>query len=86
MSRNTVITPGMREVAAGVEPSDRVRAPGAGPKPLIETQPGLLWARADELVHPETRCTPMSLLRWTSKPSTAKLAEELVRRGFQIPR
>ena len=81
MSRNTVIT-GMREVAAGAEPSDRVRAPGAGPKPLIDTQPGLLEA-LDELVHPETRGTPMSLLRWTSK-STAKLADELVRKGYRI--
>ena len=53
MSRNTVIA-GMGEVAAGTGPSDRVRAPGAGPKPLIETQPGLLEA-LDELVHPETR-------------------------------
>ena len=81
MSRNTVMT-GTREVAAGAEPLDRVRAPGAGPKPLIETQPGLLEA-LDELVHPETRGTPMSLLRWTSK-STAKLADELVGKGFRI--
>jgi hypothetical protein len=81
MSRNTVIA-GMREVADGVEPSTRVRAPGAGPKPLIDTQPGLLEA-LDELVHPETRGTPMSLLRWTSK-STAKLAEELVGKGFRV--
>ena len=81
MSRNTVIG-GMREIAAGAGASDRVRAPGAGPKPLIDTQPGLL-AALDELVHPETRGTPMSLLRWTSK-STAKLAGELVRKGFQI--
>jgi Rhodopirellula transposase DDE domain len=81
MSRNTVIT-GMREIAEGAGPSTRVRAPGAGPKPLIDTQPGLLEA-LDELVHPETRGTPMSLLRWTSK-STAKLADELVRKGFQV--
>lgn len=81
MSRNTVIA-GAREIAIGVGPSDRVRAKGAGPKPLIETQPGLLEA-LDELVHPETRGTPMSLLRWTSK-STAKLAGELARNGFEI--
>ena len=33
---------------------------------LIDKQPGLLEA-LDELVHPETRGNPMSLLRWTSK-------------------
>ena len=81
MSRNTVIS-GTREITLGVGPSGRVRAKGAGPKPLIETQPGLLEA-LDELVHPETRGTPMSLLRWTSK-STAKLADELIRKGHQI--
>ena len=81
MSRNTVIA-GTREIATGVGRSDRVRAKGAGPKLLIDTRPGLLEA-LDELVHPETRGTPMSLLRWTSK-STAKLAGELVREGFEI--
>ncbi len=81
MSRSTVIT-GMKEVAEGAVPSDRGRAPGAGPKPLVDTQPGLAEA-LDELVHPETRGNPMSLLRWTSK-STANLAKDLVRRGFQI--
>ena len=81
MSRNTVIS-GARELAAGVGRSERIRAKGAGPKALIDTRPGLLEA-LDELVHPETRGTPMSLLRWTSK-STAKLAGELVREGFEI--
>ena len=81
MSRNTVIS-GTREIAIGVGPLDRVRAKGAGPKSLIDTRPGLLEA-LDELVHPDTRGTPMSLLRWTSK-STAKLAGELVRKGFEI--
>jgi len=81
MSRSTGIT-GMKEVAEGPTPSGRVRAPGAGPKALVDTQPGLAEA-LDELVHPETRGSPMSLLRWTSK-STANLARDLVRRGFQI--
>jgi hypothetical protein len=61
MSRNTVIK-AVSEVEAGIEPSDRVRAPGAGVKPITETQPELL-AALDELVHPETRGNPMSLLR-----------------------
>ena len=81
MSRNTVIK-AEAEVAAGIEPSARLRAPGGGDKPLVDKQPGLLEA-LDELVHPETRGNPMSLLRWTSKSST-KLAEELVRQGFAV--
>ena len=81
MSRNTVIK-AQGEVEAGIEPTLRLRAPGAGAKSVIETQPGLLEA-LDELVHPDTRGTPMSLLRWTSK-STANLARELVRQGFKV--
>src|SRR5215213_5921500 len=81
MSRSTVIA-GMKEVAGGARRWDRVRAPGAGPRSHVDTQPGLL-AALDELVHPETRGNPMSLLRWTSK-STAKLAQDLVRQGFRI--
>jgi len=81
MSRNTVIK-AEAEVAAGIEPSARLRAPGGGDKPLTDKQPRLLEA-LDELVHPETRGNPMSLLRWTSKSST-KLAEELVRQGFEV--
>jgi transposase len=81
MSRNTVIK-AVSEVEAGMEPSSRLREPGAGAKPLTEIQPGLLEA-LDELVHPETRGNPMSLLRWTSK-STGHLAKDLVRQGFRI--
>src|SRR3974390_3050357 len=79
-SRSTVIA-GMKEVKTGVGPSDRVRAAGAGPKRLADTQPGLLEA-LDELVNPETRGNPMSLLRWTSK-SVAKLTKDLLRQGYQ---
>lgn len=81
MSRNTVIK-GEREVLSGIEPSDRQRAVGGGDLLAEVKQPGLLEA-LDELVNPETRGTPMSYLRWTSK-STAKLAEDLVRQGFKI--
>ena len=81
MSRNTVIKAGA-EVLAGIEPSDRLRAPGGGDKPLTDKHPGLLDA-LNELVHPDTRGNPMSLLRWTSKSST-KLAEELAREGFEV--
>jgi hypothetical protein len=81
MSRNTVIK-AEAEVASGIEPSGRLRAPGGGDRPLTDKQPGLLEALG-ELVHPETRGNPMSFLRWTSKSST-KLAEELVRQGFVV--
>jgi hypothetical protein len=81
MSRNTVIK-AAAEVAIGIEPSERQRPAGAGAKPIVETQPGIL-GDLDELVHPETRGTPMSLLRWTSK-STVHLADELVRKGYRV--
>ena len=81
MSRNTVIK-AESEIAAGIEPSDRLRAPGGGDRPLTDKQPGLLEA-LDALVAPETRGHPMSLLRWTSK-SAAKLADELARKGFGV--
>ena len=81
MSRNTVIK-AEAEVEAGIDPSDRLRAPGGGDKSLLDTQPGLLEA-LDELVNPETRGNPMSKLRWTSKSST-KLAAELVDEGFEV--
>ena len=74
MSRNTVIK-AEAEVRAGVEPSERLRPVGGGDKPAIEKQPGLLEA-LDELVHPSTRGTPMSALRWTLK-STYELARDL---------
>lgn len=81
MSRNTVIK-AQGEVEAGFEPSDRQRAPGGGDKPAIDKQPGLLEA-LDELVHPDTRGNPMSLLRWTSK-SSVNLARDLVAKGFEV--
>jgi DDE family transposase len=80
-SRNTVIS-GAREVEEGAEPSDRIRAPGAGRRPLIEEQPGLL-DDLDALVDPESRGDPMSSLRWTAK-STETLAGALVAAGYQI--
>jgi len=81
MSRKTV-TKAVGEVEAGIEPSDRLRAPGAGDKPAIDKQPGLLEA-LDSLVHPDTRGNPMSSLRWTLK-STYTLARELADQGFEV--
>jgi hypothetical protein len=71
-----------KEVRAGVEPSPRQRRAGAGVKPAIDTQPGLL-AALDDLVHPGTRGSPMSPLRWTLK-STYELARELSAAGFRV--
>ena len=81
MSRNTVLS-GMKEIASGAGPSDRVRAPGAGRRFLIDEQPGLLQD-LDDLVEPESRGDPMSALRWTSK-STENLAGALRDKGYRI--
>jgi transposase len=80
LSRNTVIK-AVAEIDAGIEPSDRLRAAGGGDRPAIDKQPGLLET-FDGLVHPQTRGTPMSALRWTLK-STYELARELTDRGYQ---
>lgn len=81
LSRNTVIS-GAKAVAAGVGPSDRLRAPGAGRRALIDEQPGLLQ-NLDDLVEPESRGDPMSPLRWTAK-STEALARTLNDMGHAI--
>ncbi|MGH9268543.1 MAG: ISAzo13 family transposase, partial [Acidimicrobiales bacterium] len=81
LSRNTVISGG-KEIAAGAGPSDRVRAPGAGRRFLIDEQPGLL-VELDDLVEPDARGDPMSSLRWTAK-STENLARALVAKGFKV--
>ena len=79
MSSSTVYK-SVAEVRAGIEPSDRQRVVGGGDKPAIDKQPGLLEA-LDELVHPSTRGTPMSALRWTLK-STYELAPTSRPRGI----
>jgi transposase len=71
-----------KEVRAGVEVSERQRVPGGGDRPAIDKQPGLLET-LDELVHPSTRGSPMSALRWTLK-STYELARDLQDRGFRV--
>jgi len=73
---------GARDVDKGVEPSVRVRAPGAGRKPVEQAQPGLAEA-LDGLVEPETRGDPECPLRWTTK-SLRNLSDDLVSRGFTV--
>jgi hypothetical protein len=81
MSRNTVAK-AEAEVRSGIEPSPRLRPVGGGDRPAIDKQPGLLEA-LDELVHPSTRGTPMSALRWTLK-STYELSRDLQEKGFRV--
>jgi transposase len=73
---------GALAVDAGIEPSDRVRAPGAGRKPAEKSMPGLEDA-LDKLVEPGSRGDPECALRWTTK-STRNLADELTEQGFKI--
>jgi transposase len=80
MSSSTIYK-SVAEVRTGIEPSDRQRVAGGGDKPAIDRQPGLLEA-LDELVHPSTRGTPMSALRWTLK-STYDLATDLQAQGYR---
>lgn len=84
----TTITAGLAELdlPEGVrrEEASRVRRPGAGRKPLTESDPGLA-AALESLVEPTARGDPMSPLRWTCK-STRKLADELTRMGHPVGR
>ena len=81
MGRKTVAK-AVGEVAEGIEPSGRLRVSGAGDKPAVDKQPGLLDA-LDELVWPETRGHPESPLRWTLT-STYELSRQLTGRGFRV--
>lgn len=60
----------------------RVRRPGAGRKPIEETDP-TLWHDLEMLVEPLTRGDPESALRWTAK-SSRKLAQELMAQGHSV--
>jgi hypothetical protein len=80
--RERTVARGAAELAAGVEPSSRVRAPGAGRKRARERDRGLLPALS-ALIEPEERGDPMCPLRWTTK-STRSLAQELTRQGHPV--
>jgi hypothetical protein len=80
LSRVTLMS-GLRELELPVgqreEEAGRIRRPGAGRPPLIESDPELL-AALEALIEPTVRGDPQSPLRWTCK-STRNLAEELKR-------
>jgi hypothetical protein len=71
---------GAAELGSGeVAPPGRVRRPGAGRKPLAETDPGLVPALL-ALVEDSSRGDPESPLLWTTK-SVVNLSGELRARG-----
>jgi hypothetical protein len=87
LSRAT-IRAGLQELARpdtppGLQaPTERLRRPGGGRKPLGTRDPHLVRA-LETLVDPVTRGDPMSLLRWTCK-SAAKLAAALQAQGHTV--
>ncbi|WP_425297894.1 ISAzo13 family transposase [Nocardia abscessus] len=56
---------GIRELTTTPTPTRRIRASGAGRKPLVMTDTGLLPA-LEALIEPHTRGDPVSPLRWTT--------------------
>lgn len=81
-SSRSRVQAGGAELEAGVAPSGRVRRPGAGRKPITETDPGIVKALL-ALVEPTRRGDPESALCWTTL-STQKLAEELTAGGHRV--
>jgi transposase len=85
----TTIHAGVRELKSGpASPPQksggkrRIRRPGAGRKPVAESDPTLL-SDLEALLDPGTRGDPMSPLRWTCK-STTKLTKELRSQGHEV--
>ena len=70
---------GVAELERGEEPTGRVRRPGAGRKPVTQTDPGIVAALLG-LVEPTRRGDPKSALSWTTL-SLQHLAAELTGLG-----
>ena len=67
---------GIAEIRQGVGPGEgRIRRPGAGRKPIVQSDPGILDA-LESLIGDTARGDPQSPLRWTNK-STRALAKQL---------
>jgi transposase len=75
-----VIRAGRAELERGIEPSTRVRRPGAGRPRKTVVMPGVIEA-LEKLIDPVTRGDPESPLRWTTK-SCEKLADALTSQDF----
>src|SRR6476619_3308984 len=74
---------GLKDLAHGCDlPSERVRGPGGGRKPLNEVD-ATLCDDLLALVSPGERGDPMSPLRWTTK-SLRRLAADLCELGHRI--
>jgi len=74
---------GLAELAAGQDESPgRIRRPGGGRKPAVQTHRGLLEA-LQELVTSAIRGDPEAALLWVSK-SQRHLAQALAERGFEV--
>jgi len=82
LSRKTIYK-GIEEIGQGIaaEPG-RIRRPGAGRKPITETDPGLAGA-LEAIMEGATRGDPESPLRWTCK-STRELAGHLRKRRHPV--
>lgn len=77
------IAKGMREIQSGSRPLvGRIRQPGAGRKPLTQSDPGLVQA-LETLIENQTRGDPESALRWICK-STRAIARELGQRKHPV--
>jgi hypothetical protein len=79
---SATVARGVTELAGDPVPTRRVRAPGAGRKPLTFTDPGLLPA-LESLIEPHTRGDPVSPLRWTTL-SLRTLASTLRSQGHPV--
>jgi hypothetical protein len=81
-SSRSRVQQGVAELESGEEPMGRVRRPGAGRKPITETDPGIVEALLG-LVEPTRRGDRESALSWTTL-STQKLADELTVSGHRV--
>ncbi|WP_225802714.1 ISAzo13 family transposase, partial [Streptomyces sp. NK15101] len=79
---SATITRGISDLSGSPLPAGRIRAPGAGRKPVTVTDPGLLPA-LEALIEPTTRGDPVSPLRWTTL-SLRSLAATLTTQGHPV--
>ncbi len=81
-SSRSRVQQGVAELERGEEPTGRVRRPGAGRKPVTDTDPGVVGALLS-LVEPTRRGDPESALCWTTL-SLKHLADELTALGHKV--